>query len=349
LGPTTSDTLDPMRAGGRRLVAVSAILVASCSVLYDPDDSSPARTDAGSVTADAEGAGALPVVLPPGPRCPGAGLSCIPVAPAGWSGPFIVYDGNPANTPACPAAEPAIALEGHRGLVTNGAHTCTACECGSPKSVRCEAAILTTWATPDCTGANIDPRRVESTCQATPMTYPGSHSIVGVVAGGSCDPKQATVASKPAPIFAFTTRVCGAELVSDGCNTGFVCASDPLPPFNERHCVTQRGDVTCPGAPYNVKTTTFARVDDRRGCLPCTCGGVTGAQCTGSIEGFFQDACTGGTTTAAYPSGCIQGLPAYVSLKVPPGTPSGGSCSPSGGGPTGTVTLTDVVTICCAP
>lgn len=178
-------------------------------------------------------------------------------------------------------------------------------------------------------------------------SFPGSHSIVGIASGGSCDPKQATILDNPAPTFSYRTRACGAELVSDGCTTGSVCAVDPLPPFNAKHCITQLGDVTCPGAPYNVKTTTFSRVDDTRACATCSCGGVTNAQCTGSIEGFDQAACGGTKTSVAYPSGCKQGLGQYDTVKFLPGTPSASSCTPSGGAPTGAVKLADVVTICC--
>jgi hypothetical protein len=233
--------------------------------------------------------------------------------------------------------------------MTNGPHTCSGCQCQAPTGIQCSAAIITTWATGNCTGENVDARKVEGACQPTPTTYPGSHSVVGVVAGGSCAPRPATITNKPEPKFNFTTRACGAELVSDGCHSGFVCASDPLPPFNVKHCITQTGDVTCPGAPYNVKTTTFVRVDDTRSCGTCVCGGVTGAQCTGSLDGYSQSGCGGTRTSPEYPSGCRGGLPPYESVAVPAGTPSGGSCAPSGGGATGTVRLVDVVTICCAP
>ena len=83
----------------------------------------------GSATADGGVEAGPPTDCPPG--------TCAAPAPAGWTGPFQIYDGNPANAPTCPVAAPIVALQANEDMNAPPAAQCSACTCGGAVGATC--------------------------------------------------------------------------------------------------------------------------------------------------------------------------------------------------------------------
>jgi hypothetical protein len=125
----------------------------------------------------------------------------------------------------------------------------------------------------------------------------------------------------------------------------------PLPeePFLGELCVFRSGEHSCP-AGWTAKHTGWEDFADSRGCATCSCGAPGGATCEGRIEGHQNSACSNLGFTIDLP-----GLECVVTEDTAPlsaefvatGT-LGGSCTPSGGNPTGELTGSEPVTICCS-
>src|SRR5262249_53874094 len=83
-----------------------------------------------------------------------------------------------------------------------------------------------------------------------------------------------------------------------GCkdSTNFPCSGgkglcvgwpDP-PPAGFRECIVAKGDVECPaGDKHSEKRVSYdEKIDDTRGCTPCTCGAPTGTSCSALVSTF---------------------------------------------------------------
>jgi hypothetical protein len=138
------------------------------------------------------------------------------------------------------------------------------------------------------------------------------------------------------------------------CNPGQTCQPNAGDPYSGV-CVKQEGDVSCPLSKFSVKHTFFRGMsDDTRGCSDCTCGAASHQTCDFTLEIYQADPPSGcGTTAIATLHGgdCVAlvGNPQVLARELSgvATTPSGGSCSHTGGKPTGTIGGTEPVTFCC--
>ena len=90
---------------------------------------------------------------------------------------------------------------------------------------------------------------------------------------------------------------------------------------------------------------------DDRACNACTCV-VSGTTCIGGGYTIYEyDNCQGGNTMNLTSVNCVdvsdQLDDSTGAIKANSVQATGGTCSPAGGEPTGTVTKTGVVTYCC--
>jgi hypothetical protein len=297
----------------------------------------------------------------PPSKCPGAGFVCAPAVPPGWSGPLELYSGTDASGTRCGLHFQGPVYDGNNVLSAQVA-TCD-CQCQMPQAVQCSPVTASFFAglgmcapVDHCgdkllTGAC---QRVDelSNCKM------GTHAVSMVVpaptaSGGSC---MASVTRAVAPAsWKVGARACVSALGAGpgGCDVGSVCTAQPGAPFAASICVAQTGDVPCEGA-YTARRVFYAGILDTRDCSPCSCGDVTGATCSASIDVF---------NLAVIPTGPCSGLPTTYQVSTPPGcdpvqqpadfrlnvSAKGGACTPTPVMPVGNVAAAQPTTFCCWP
>jgi hypothetical protein len=295
--------------------------------------------------------------------CP-TGSQCVDAVPAGWAGPLVLSDqssGPPAPTPpACPASYPTDAYDGHANP-TSPVATC-GCTCGSITGADCNSTTplgVTLYAEANCMGPTCSsdslPYTTQGFCVGTGCAGPTSARVsLATVENASCPamPSQ----NVPAWAWSETARTCQATSVGGGCSGAQVCVPTPPSPFSAQLCILQSGDVACPtGSSYSQKHTYYASVTDTRGCSTCTCtpSGITCSGGTVSLAtGISGSMCAGTMVNVPTDGNCYPvsiGAGGVFAWTTAEATPSGGTCTASGGTATGTVTPGGPTTVCCQP
>lgn len=296
---------------------------------------------------------------PPPPTCATAGFACAVVAPAGWTGPFGLYEGNLASAPSCGAVTQV--LTAYSGLAGVTAATCPACTCDAATGTGC-AKVPIEGARGGCfgTGTGNGGLLTSGACEywsygtlIDPDGYAANGVKVGkpAVTGGSCAPTVAKpTPSKPGYTWNMTAIACTTQVPStSGCTAGRVCSKTPEPPFNAKLCIAKDGDIAgCPGAPYSNRALYYKAASDTRDCGTCGCGAPNAAQCDVTALSSADNCATARSAgTCLYRANGTDPDTAYY-LKAT-ATPPTVTCPASGGAPTGTVTPSNPVTICCEP
>jgi hypothetical protein len=147
----------------------------------------------------------------------------------------------------------------------------------------------------------------------------------------------------PSPV-SWDSVVSACGVTGPACRDG-VCAPD-IPQF--RTCIWASGDLSCP-VDWPDKDLVHQDFDDTRDCSSCSCAGLEGVDCDGTVVLSTQDACdiaVGGSGTEICLSG--GGLNGAVNIQWTPNDPAG-TCMPSGGQSMGGVTPSEPLTLCCLP
>ncbi|MBX3185052.1 MAG: hypothetical protein KF915_20685 [Polyangiaceae bacterium] len=309
------------------------------------------------------------------PDCVGAGYECVNL-PDGWSGPVAAQEGPFGSTPtACGGQYPTVEISAFSQ--PNQPANCAACNCGTPNGaacglpVNCEATQdcpgiipenyglhrgLSLWVAAGCSGAGAWSFPVSATCQSFSLE-PGSppeapvsaEANAPVVTGGSCLPSGGgSLGGDP---WSIRVRGCGpTALEGGGCGGTNTCLPPAAAAFDRGVCVYRDGDHDCP-SPFDAKRTYYRNFVDERVCTPCSCGAPSGVECAGDkVDIWSGGGCIGTPHATVTDPGttCTPAAPGLtLSFRYTPGTPTGGSCAPSGGQSTGTATATDPVTFCC--
>ncbi|HSY24360.1 MAG TPA: hypothetical protein VK841_19665 [Polyangiaceae bacterium] len=295
--------------------------------------------------------------------------SCVPAAPPGWQGPLLITEvlSPDAGPPGCANASWVDTLDLVGGPSADPA-SCT-CNCGPPSGIGCSAPSASFFRDRYCTQPCATPTAVGSAC--TPLSATGCgttpHFEMGASSadGGACAP-IATM-SRPPLAWSSSASLCvpAPSLELGACPSGQACVPAPDPASDPPVlCVAQQGNAVCPagygfrhaprseagadaggdgGSPY------FEQANDGRGCTACTCEAPSGAACTSSgIVAYDDSACTMIAMTIEPDAGCLAfGAPNVTNATCAGAAVSGGRCAPTGGMPTGGVTLTSPYTICC--
>lgn len=282
---------------------------------------------------------------------------CVPVAPAGWSGPSHLFEGPPAQAPGCAGELASQVLRGGSEAAQQ-ALSCTACSCG---------AVGTGGGTaPTCRLAG---RNYEGGPGGACSTQSGSFalstsclvpsSVTGYVfgeftaTGGSCSAAGGQVSARPTPSWGVAARACAPTApVAQGCPSGNVCMPRPEAPFMDAVCIVRAGEHACPAA-YPNRRAYYTELDDRRSCTGCACGSPTNLSCSGTVAAYEQTNCTGARTTQFEGT---RGSCQFVSNQVIDdkalrleNVTSSGSCQPTTTSTsTGTIEATGAVTVCCS-
>ncbi len=306
------------------------------------------------------------------PACQNAGYSCAPTV-ASWSGPVAMWSGTTGSEPSCKGDYIAPATSGNSNLKP-GTATCQTCSCNAPTGGSCSDVDIEYFDTSDCSGAG---------CWGCPPSTPftltsgGACTIYGEIhgpsgespkaamftpptaSGSSCNPKSTGSANIPTPTWGNAVVACGGEPTGGkGCgDVTTECVPKPSSPFNSI-CIYKTGDNTCPAGAYTKKHLYYTSFNDGRSCSACSCGSPTGQSCTGTVT-TSTDACSSNKTVMNTPNQCYAipadnttstydgGLEDTRGVVYTGGTPSGGSCSASGGQVTGSATETGAITFCC--
>jgi hypothetical protein len=275
--------------------------------------------------------------------------SCAPAPPAGWTGPYALYEAisaPPPGPPVCPGAYSAPMDNGLEGLDA-GVAQCT-CACGAVSGASCGPPVVDLWSDSTCTTSCSEPLQPIGTTCTRPNF--GVNCGVGVrftleggaPSGGSCAPDAGT--TLPLPVWQISALLCGLPPTGtpSECGGGGLCVPSPNP--SGVLCISQTGASACPPGAYTVAHTYYKSSSDGRTCTPCTCGSPAGVACSATtVTAFGNTNCSGGGEIA--PMGCSGDR--ISSAIAAASTPSGGSCAPVGGQPAGAVTPTVGRTVCC--
>lgn len=242
---------------------------------------------------------------PPPPTCATAGYSCVPPPPAdaGWTGPFLVYNGDRSTAPSCPPEVPT-ATDENVGTPT-GTIDCGPCFCSGAKNVTC-TGMLNGYEDAVCgTLAGTFPlNQCESASGIATDTL--SYKAFATPSGGFCS-SYFNPPTKSAVTWASVLRRCEPTTPFEpiDCSDGGVCVPDAPSTFNNAHSCIRNEDSTLPcPVPWTSRLpTTYTDVVDNRSCSTqgCSCGSVSGATCTGTLNQFSGVTDCSGTATTTYP------------------------------------------------
>jgi hypothetical protein len=279
----------------------------------------------------------------------GSACTCVPEAPAGWTGPLEIYEGMggppPPAPPPCSGAYGTDVYDGTASPVAPPA-TCT-CACGAPSNATCPDPVANYFSDSACTvSCGTTNQSISADCIGLGLSgCSGAYfTLTQPAAGGTCAPIFTADVTPPA--WKAAVRLCQPTVppTATGCLAGSVCAPTTESLFESNYCVSRIGAAACPSG-YPISRTYDQSFSDTRGCTPCTCG-AHAACAGGGVATYPQPSCNGTEKAYLAPLGCTSLAGATDATPIT-ATPSGGPCSPAGGTTTGMFTPTAPTTICC--
>jgi len=317
------------------------------------------------------------------PKC--GAYACVADVPADWTGYYALFDGV-GSDPGCPMTFPSTTLPAYQADLTVPPAQCT-CSCGPAQGQTCAALDTIKIVTQDapcgqaavCKGTSLNvPAGWDGSCYGTNFyaggkltcgpgtdmtcsTNTGNPCNVAVSAtaleatGGSCMASAVQV-MKPDLVWGRFGRACGSDSMTagKGCNIGQSCVAKPQPPFVSGVCIYKQGDTACPAGAFKQKHLFYEGANDTRDCTnDCSCGSPSGGTCPTTISIYSDSGGVCNSAVATFPAGTCANVANNPTLgtrkATPPGAPTGGTCTASGGQPTGTATPDVPVTFCCIP
>ncbi|MCC6556375.1 MAG: hypothetical protein IT372_25730 [Polyangiaceae bacterium] len=285
---------------------------------------------------------------------------CVPLPPADFSDPVLLWTGSDVDAPQCPPHAPVPFYEGHAGF--DPGNYCPACECSPPACMfpsRMTASDQTCpgggtqtkfEAPPFWTGACFSPPAVPVDLAASVTAQP--------VTEHPCQPVGPPVPTSLDRTWSTFARACKGQVYDGRCrDPGMTCepTAEPPPP-GFRHCImyTRDGDPTCP-ASYPEELTFYGGLDDTRACAPCECTQTAPSECVATITTYHGAKCAGfifasfamdlGSSAACMDNGMSSaGLGSMSAIWL---VNEPGECAASGGEASGEATPTDPRTFCC--
>jgi hypothetical protein len=271
--------------------------------------------------------------------CPG--LACLPTIPMGWEGPLVVHVGEEASSAECEAPWDVLALTG-ASVYQAAPAECAACGCTAVQNVTCSPITVSYYDQSDCAGSVSSSQ--ESTqvagCQAfSSANVLSASASLSTPSGGNCSPTGGETTSVPAVT---RDRVTVCRQSQPACTDG--CAPPAPAGFANVACIAKPGTDACP-AGFGGPLVVYQSFVDTRGCASCSCGAPAGVACNGTVQIHTLTACSSSFDTIAYGECDLTSNDPDAFVDIPGGVT--GSCPPSGGGPTGSGTALEPVTLCC--
>jgi hypothetical protein len=286
---------------------------------------------------------------------PDGACACVPTVPAGWEGPLEIFEGTGAPGSPGPSCGANYGAEAYLGFVTPDAPAATcSCSCAAPAAA-CGPPVLEYFNDGTCEeSCDTASQAIGPGCTALGASDDckggGTHYTIksgAPMPGGSCKPVAAT--SVAALSWASRAHLCAATtpLTTAACAMGNVCAPATDVGFEPTtRCVVHQGASPCPPA-YPSSRTYYESAADDRGCTACTCGPPSAGACGNATVSLYArtDCSAGGVPIMASPA-C---LPLEGAMSAGPSPNAAPTCAPAGGQPTGMVTPTSPLTVCCTP
>jgi hypothetical protein len=318
-----------------------------------------------TITTGEGGTGAAPTCT--GPR------ACVHAAEIPFEPTVtMVAFGKPGQVPPCPGFAH---VEGFAGYADPQvapsqcpACACSPASCSLPEQIHASAAKCPGIGAPStpfdapagwegvCTGEDAIP--AGAMCGGVPCAQ---SVTVAPIAVEPCKPMALGPTEGPGvfppPAWGAEVRECliNVDTAGTGCDEGNWCA--PVPPEGFQLCLYVKGDdpsYKC-REPYIERHVVFEGFGpDSRACDPCKCGDPAGASCAALVSISSDAACSsvlGSVTVTQEKGGCVD-MPAGAALTSKAATLSvdkPGTCTQSGGAPTGEVKPAGPVTLCCLP
>ena len=281
---------------------------------------------------------------------------CVPEAPSNWTGfAYVAMVTLPAPTVApCPDSAPPDLYYSKPG----GPALCDSCNCAGLQGAGCSYPVMSCYESSTNCGGSVDftASNNDNNCHLLP------NSMVNDNQGDSCIRSQASQPNGSGscaisggtptvpPPWGDQAQTCDlSPPFGAGCSSGEVCVPSAGTAYPDI-CITRDGEHGCPSG--WIGYTAYTGADDTRGCSACSCT-PQGVSCTagGATVYDFDNCGTGGDGTVTVGGSCvdISDQSDYNSgaYRLQAGNPQGGSCTPSGGQPTGALTPTGPLTVCC--
>ncbi len=266
------------------------------------------------------------------------GFSCVPPLPNGWA--WAAYDQNARPSCAMGYGMPKDVEEG-----INAAAASCGCGCTTTSpSCRTNNLTITAGGNNTCDDVANQTRPSAAGCNATNPNFTTGGDSISVTgpapSGGSCAANPSK--SVPAVTYQNQGRTCTyAGMLGGGCANNAVCAPKAAP-FTS--CVSMNGMNACPNG-FSVQHFAGTMITDTRGCSACSCSFNAGA-CTGSITFYNAGNCTSSTATIAVDGACHAVTDnTWRGYQYTP--TNNASCAASAVNSTGSVTFSDLQTVCC--
>jgi hypothetical protein len=333
------------RPGAPALLVATALGCGSGDIVYYPDHAGGTGGAGGSSD------------------CPG---QCVPLGPAEWNGPALLWIGKAGDAPECPPSAPIVGSPVFDNL--SAANVCGSCACDAPAGSCALSTTITAHDTASCpapTGATATtfdaPPGWNGACTAENAIPAGKKCAGGdcvqsltiaplTLTEGPCGVSTSAVAAKAPYAWATEARTCHGLTEGTCRGPSEICAAAVAPGFAQ--CLVREGDKECP-VDYPVKHVFYDRIDDTRGCSPCACSAPSGSTCKSIVSVYNDSACSTFAFAApidATAAGCLDILPSGQALgskvaSAPVYAP--GVCQATGGKPIGDAAPAEPSTFCC--
>jgi hypothetical protein len=276
------------------------------------------------------------------PACIAEGFACVPAVPTGFR--IVAFDAT--TRAACPTG-----FDSSSDVVVdpNTAPAACGCTCDVGAQPSCVSGSIPAsfGSTSSCASGSGTYTNVDGACASVNYTILANVKTTRLApTGGTC----VVHPTKNVDPSSGQGRTCAlAGPVGAGCAGGGVCTRAPAAPF--KACVSQAGDVACPGA-YTAKHTVGASVADTRDCSTCTCGPTPVTTCTNTVWNQYTSSDCSGTPVGLVADGNCDpsnaGGATYRSSKYV-ATVVASCAAPTPPTPTGIATIVGQGTVCCTP
>lgn len=245
----------------------------------------------------------------PDPTCD-PGQLCATTVPERWLGPVALWEarvGQQSEPPECPKGygEPS---DFHRELKASAA-ACT-CACSAGAQVCDKPAAVSIYDDRGCQAECSKPTALACSTVSGCNGREGSLRADRPTPSGTCTAKVAQEIE--AASWQYDVRLCqltDAELPACTDGSG-QCAPTPALPYTSQLCVVQvvaEGQPlpACPAEYPNGGDALYTDFSDDRGCSACTCDGLIGGSCSGTLTLTDGQECSN-TLEYTLGSGCKQ-------------------------------------------
>jgi hypothetical protein len=285
------------------------------------------------------------------PAC-AAGYQCVPQAPSPWKG-YTRTRGDVYGAAVGPACADGSAPTRYSSTPAGPAE-CTGCGCGALAGGLCAAApLLCHPGSSSCGGTPSDWTALASDgdCHAGSASTSSLSCKLGpipVLAPGACPPSGGEFSNQDP--FTSVTDVCRTEVEpGGGCEKGESCVPRGAGDYAGYVCVEQVGEHACP-KDWGLQLVGYTGATDSRACTACSCD-PSSAQCVGAEYRFWDDpyCLLGDENVTSAQCKDLSGLTdfgawSFERSKLPAVS---GTCTATGGVPTGLVHPTGALTFCC--